>query len=395
MRHSEEGNKNGVGYVHFGDPANAEAAIKGLNGKDILGSIVSVRHYVKPTEKFSPKKAKSANCYVKHFAADVTEDQLRETFEKYGEVTSVKIERNPDGSSKGFGFVSFEKAESAEKAILQLNGTSLFGMRPLYVSIAQKKAERLEQLLEQFTSMSVASPTNGAGLQNPTGNTAWAAPSPDRQETISEQLRFNAAKTPIELAQPTQQQQYDSKILASLKLPILDPNAPPAERVSTQVSTERRADPENVLENIIEQPSTASLQVPPEMVSPNIELPDELKLNSILTGNSMLIMASEDINALPPSEAYQIEKTTHDGDPQQLPPTVQPDVFNASQIQVLREVLEIKIRAIDPANYQRIAAMLISQEHSNLYHLLLSEEYFHLTVSGLSLYSHYTDIFVL
>lgn len=53
------------------------------------------------------------------------------------------------GKSKGFGFVSFEEAESAEKAVTDLNGKEMNG-RTLYCGRAQKKAERQSELKEKF-----------------------------------------------------------------------------------------------------------------------------------------------------------------------------------------------------------------------------------------------------
>merc|ERR1719220_2272600 len=49
------------------------------------------------------------------------------------------------GRNKGFGFVSFEDSESAEKAVDDLNGTEMNG-KTLYVGRAQKKAERQQEL---------------------------------------------------------------------------------------------------------------------------------------------------------------------------------------------------------------------------------------------------------
>lgn len=48
---------------------------------------------------------------------------------------------SPEGKAKGFGFVNFEDAESAAKAVETLNGTERNG-KTLYCGRAQKKAER-------------------------------------------------------------------------------------------------------------------------------------------------------------------------------------------------------------------------------------------------------------
>ena len=62
------------------------------------------------------------------------------------------LETGPDGKNKGFGFVSFEDSESAEKAVDELNGVEMFG-KTLYVGRAQKKAERQQELKKKFEQL--------------------------------------------------------------------------------------------------------------------------------------------------------------------------------------------------------------------------------------------------
>lgn len=57
-----------------------------------------------------------------------------------------------DGRNKGFGFVSFEDSEAAEKAVDDLNGTEMNG-KTLYVGRAQKKAERQQELKKKFEQL--------------------------------------------------------------------------------------------------------------------------------------------------------------------------------------------------------------------------------------------------
>lgn len=70
----------------------------------------------------------STQIYVGNLAYKMTEDSLKELFERYGEVISVKIIKDRDtGWSKGFGFVEMVNTDEAEEAIQQLNGIEVTG----------------------------------------------------------------------------------------------------------------------------------------------------------------------------------------------------------------------------------------------------------------------------
>ncbi len=76
--------------------------------------------------------------YVGNFPYSVTEDQLREIFSQYGEISELAMIMDRDtGRPKGFGFITFTTQEAAEKALEQ-NGNDLDG-RPLKVNTAIDK----------------------------------------------------------------------------------------------------------------------------------------------------------------------------------------------------------------------------------------------------------------
>lgn len=63
------------------------------------------------------------NIYVGNLTKQMTEENLRQMFEAFGEVESVKIIKDRfRGSSKGFGFVEMPSNSEADKAIKSLNG---------------------------------------------------------------------------------------------------------------------------------------------------------------------------------------------------------------------------------------------------------------------------------
>ncbi len=79
--------------------------------------------------------------YVGNFPYSVTERDLREVFQVYGDIESVNVIVDREtGRSKGFAFVTFASADAASKALEQ-NGKEMNG-RPLKVNVAQEKAPR-------------------------------------------------------------------------------------------------------------------------------------------------------------------------------------------------------------------------------------------------------------
>jgi len=82
------------------------------------------------------------NIYVGNLSYDVTEDDLREAFEAFGQVTSVKIITDKYTSeSRGFGFVEMPNHQEAKSAISGLDGKDLKG-RTLKVNEARPRNDR-------------------------------------------------------------------------------------------------------------------------------------------------------------------------------------------------------------------------------------------------------------
>ena len=80
------------------------------------------------------------NIYVGSLNFKMKEEELRELFEEYGEVTSAKIIFDKYSSkSKGFGFVEMPNDQEANQAIATLNETELDG-RTIVVKPANAKA---------------------------------------------------------------------------------------------------------------------------------------------------------------------------------------------------------------------------------------------------------------
>ena len=87
--------------------------------------------------------------YVGNLTEYMTEEALREAFEAFGEVESVKIIKNRfNGHSKGFGFVEMPSNSEADKAIKALNG-NIVDKKPIKVNHAdsggKKKKKRFRR----------------------------------------------------------------------------------------------------------------------------------------------------------------------------------------------------------------------------------------------------------
>ena len=82
------------------------------------------------------------NIYIANINFRATEEELKELFQQFGEVSSVKIITDREtGRSRGFGFIEMPNDQEAKGAISQLNGTE-FQQRNLVVSEARPPKER-------------------------------------------------------------------------------------------------------------------------------------------------------------------------------------------------------------------------------------------------------------
>ncbi|MBN8864484.1 MAG: RNA-binding protein [Sphingobacteriales bacterium] len=82
------------------------------------------------------------NIYVSNLSFNVQDEDLREFFTEYGEVSSAKVIVDKfTNRSKGFGFVEMPDDEAAQKAISELDGGIVEG-RAIKVMVAKPREER-------------------------------------------------------------------------------------------------------------------------------------------------------------------------------------------------------------------------------------------------------------
>eukprot|EP00123_Amoebidium_parasiticum_P000773 comp11674_c0_seq2/m.6202 comp11674_c0_seq2/g.6202 ORF comp11674_c0_seq2/g.6202 comp11674_c0_seq2/m.6202 type:complete len:335 (-) comp11674_c0_seq2:533-1537(-) len=123
----------GYGFVVMATDEAAEQAIQGLNGWSIRNKRLKVG-------LAQPDAATKTNVYVAGFPANYTENELKELFGKYGEISEIKILRDEQGNSRGAGFVRFAKRSAATSSIEGLHNYVIMGHgKPLTVRFANPK----------------------------------------------------------------------------------------------------------------------------------------------------------------------------------------------------------------------------------------------------------------
>jgi len=139
-------------------PAAAALAVEKLNGLEIEGKKLYVKEFLKKSDRSLERKRetmkyknskKRCNLYVKNIPEDSTEETLRQIFEPYGDIESIKLfpkdgikegeeDKGEDGKKAGqpknlFCFVCYKKPDAASTAKEKLSGLEIQG-RPLYIN---------------------------------------------------------------------------------------------------------------------------------------------------------------------------------------------------------------------------------------------------------------------
>ena len=72
---------------------------------------------------------------VKNFGDELDDDKMHKLFEPFGAISSHRVMTDDEGKSKGFGFVSFEEPESAEKVSYLLRPVGIIDIDALVVDV--------------------------------------------------------------------------------------------------------------------------------------------------------------------------------------------------------------------------------------------------------------------
>ncbi|XP_011000130.1 PREDICTED: polyadenylate-binding protein 8-like [Populus euphratica] len=160
-----DGKSKCFGFVNFENAEDAAKAVEALNGKKIddkewfVGKAqkkyereVELKQRFEQSMKEAADKFQGANLYIKNLDDSIGDEKLKELFSPFGTITSCKVMRDPNGISRGSGFVAFSTPEEASRALLEMNGKIVVS-KPLYVALAQRKEDRRARLQAQFSQM--------------------------------------------------------------------------------------------------------------------------------------------------------------------------------------------------------------------------------------------------
>lgn len=141
----------GYAYVNFHSVVDAERALDTLNNTPIKGKPCRIMWSQRDP---SVRKSGVGNIFIKNLDPAVGHKELYDTFSAFGNILSCKVAMDETGASKGFGFVHYENAESADGAIRTVN-EKVLGSKKVFVGKFVPKKERMQQKEASWTNVYV------------------------------------------------------------------------------------------------------------------------------------------------------------------------------------------------------------------------------------------------
>jgi len=143
-----DGNGKKFGYATFSSPDDATKAVESLNGSTEGGNVLEVM-FARKRKPRRPRKKRNSNTttttqgdvipnqlFVRHLPRDATKESITEKFKTFGSITSVSLSKR-----RRFGFVTYESAEDATKALKGLHDTE-FGDSKIEVEQAHERSTK-------------------------------------------------------------------------------------------------------------------------------------------------------------------------------------------------------------------------------------------------------------
>ena len=160
------------GVVQYSNENDVKTACDKLNNKNIKDNIINVKIYQNKFHEYNKQKNyygnnyynnsynnqipnnyyprnepfQNCNLYVKNIPLTASDEDLKTIFGKYGTIKSLKLEKDENQKSKGYGYILYDNATSAKNAIEILGGKYLPGFeswtRPLVIEYFISKNNR-------------------------------------------------------------------------------------------------------------------------------------------------------------------------------------------------------------------------------------------------------------
>ncbi|KAG7879778.1 hypothetical protein KL905_001272 [Ogataea polymorpha] len=128
-------------FIEFGSHSSAESVFKSFNGTLVAGCPIKV------SWAFQTQRSKSNNLhnlYVGDLSPDVNDETLGRFFNNYRSFVQANVMWDmKTGKSRGYGFVSFQDFQDAQKCLYEMNGVMLGGW-PIKINTASRKTDHYQ-----------------------------------------------------------------------------------------------------------------------------------------------------------------------------------------------------------------------------------------------------------
>ncbi|KAI9284966.1 hypothetical protein BC943DRAFT_325119 [Umbelopsis sp. AD052] len=138
-------------FIEYNDHPSAEAALRMMNGKNIMGKTIRV-HWATQGQVHKEDTSQHHHIFVGDLSSEVTDTTLSEAFTMFQSMSDARVMWDQNsGKSRGFGFVSFEDRMDADKAIGSMNGVVL-GSKAIRCNWANQKNTRRDSTISYALS---------------------------------------------------------------------------------------------------------------------------------------------------------------------------------------------------------------------------------------------------
>ena len=166
----------GFGFLEFRSKAQAQAALKTMDGYELDGHKLFIKTSHKGLDAAEERKkedrakklaGRRTKIIIKNLPFEATKKDLRTLFGSYGQLRTLRIPKKFDRSTRGFAFADFITAREAENALEALKDTHLLGRR-LVLEFAAADPLDAEEEIEKMEKKT-RSQVNKVALQKLTG----------------------------------------------------------------------------------------------------------------------------------------------------------------------------------------------------------------------------------